>query len=224
MKVKICGQTSIEDCAISLRCGADYVGVVVDVDWSDRSLSVDEAQPIFDAFRAVIFVLTFNMDGTDKLAEVASKLDPYALQLTGQESAEYVSRLKQRVGSLVYKSIHLAPEGEGKTDTAAVLETMEQYHTAGVDGFVLDTMVKGKFGGTGVKNDWEMAGEIASEAPGPLFLAGGINPDNVGSAIAVPGIYGVDLASGVESSKGVKSEAKIKALLGAMRSAKKART
>ncbi len=196
------------------------MGVVVDVDWSDRSLSVKEAAPIFDAFRSVTFLLTFNIEGIDRLVAIASMLDPYAIQLTGQESADYVSRLKQGIGCPVFKSIHLTPEGENSADADSVLELMEKYRSAQVDGFILDTMAKGKFGGTGVKNDWNTAGEIATRSPGSVFLAGGIDPGNVGAAINVPGIFGVDLASGVESSKGVKSETKIKALFDAIQSGK----
>jgi len=213
MKVKICGQTSAKDASMSLNHGADFIGAVMDVDWSQRSLNSKQAQPIFDAHREKAFVLTFNTDITPALEKTIESLDPYAIQLTGQETFENVAFIKTVTGRLVFKSIHLFPADSAKADdSSTILKLMDEYSKAGADGFVLDTAVKGMYGGTGVRNDWKLAGEIARPAPGPVFLAGGINPENVAEALSVPYIYGIDLASGVESDKGVKSEEKLKAL------------
>jgi phosphoribosylanthranilate isomerase len=213
MKVKICGQTSVNDAAMSVDHGADFIGVVMDVDWSVRSLSVIDAQPIFDAHREKAFLLTFNMDTTHEMEMVIGRINPYAIQLTGQESFETVAFVKTVTDRLIFKSIHLYPaDGVKVNDPDVILRLMDEYHKAGADGFVLDTAVQGMYGGTGVKNDWALAAKIAKPAPGPVFLAGGINPENVAEALAVDGIYGIDLASGVESDKGVKSEEKLTAL------------
>lgn len=220
MKVKICGQTSFKDADISLKHGADFIGVVMDVDWSSRSLSAIDAQPIFDAHRSKAFLLTFNMDTTPALETVTERLDPYAIQLTGQETLETVAFVKTVTDRLIFKSIHLSPaDGVKVSDPGVILRLMDGYFRAGADGFVLDTTVNGMYGGTGVRHDWELAGKIAKPAPCPVFLAGGINPENVAEALSVPGIYGIDLASGVESDKGVKSEEKLKALFEAINKA-----
>ena len=198
---------------MSVRHGADFIGAVIDVDWSSRSLSANEAQPIFDAHRSRAFLLTFNMDIGPALEKMIESVDPYAIQLTGQETFETVAFVKTVTNRLIFKSVHLSPEdGVIVGDPDVILRLMDEYSRAGADGFVLDTAVKGMYGGTGVKNDWSLAGKIAKQAPGPVLLAGGINKENVAEALSVPGIYGIDLASGVESDKGVKSEEKLKAL------------
>ncbi|VAX23773.1 hypothetical protein MNBD_NITROSPINAE02-1803 [hydrothermal vent metagenome] len=215
MKVKICGQTSLEDAEMSVKFGADFLGVVLDVEWSSRSLSTDSAFPIFEKFRDRTFLLLFNRVVDDLLEENIEKLRPYALQLTGQEGPEDVKRIKNRFNHLVFKSIHLEPESKThdyESMIDAIILSIERFKNSGADGIILDTAVEGKFGGTGVKSDWSVAKEIVSGSDLPVFLAGGINPDNVALAASIPGIYGIDLVSGTESRKGKKSEEKLKAL------------
>lgn len=212
MKVKICGQTSLSDCDMSVRLGADFLGVVLDVEWSARSLTVEQAKPIFERHSGRTFLLVFNREAGEGLVEAVETLEPFALQLTGQETPETAASIKSATGRPVYKSIHLKPSGEGEDDAAAVLETMKRYAGAGVDGFILDTAAGGMYGGTGRKSDWSVAAKITERATLPVFLAGGINPENAVEAARVPGIYGIDMASGVEKSKGVKSEEKVHAL------------
>lgn len=216
VKVKICGQTSLADAALSIEAGADFIGVVIEVAASPRSLDAGAAEPIFHAHGSRAFLLTCDMP-QDRLEETAMRLDPYALQLTGDESPEYLGAIKDALGGLVFKSIHLPPAGEGSADPDAILAAMARYAGAGADGFVLDTATGGLRGGAGVKSDWTLAAAITAKAPAPVFIAGGINPDNAAQAAALPGVYGIDLASGVESSKGVKSAQKLAALFAALR-------
>lgn len=217
MKIKICGQTSLADSQMSVNCGADFLGVVLDVEWSPRSLSVDMALPIFSAFGDITFLLTFNRSVTDSYIKDIEALRPYALQLTGQETPQMVVDIKERVNIKLFKSIHLAPESENKNmadNQDELSNLMRLFADAGADGFILDSALKGKFGGTGEKHDWSFAANVATRSKLPVFLAGGINPENVAKAAQTPGIYGIDLVSGVEASKGKKSETKLKALFG----------
>ena len=218
MKVKICGQTNLADCEMSIRLGADFLGVVVNVDWSTRSRTIVEATPIFEKFADRTFLLTFNEKVDESYRAMVKKLDPYALQLTGQETPGQVTAIKELTGKPLFKSIHLHPEDSGgDDDPTKVLELIKLYINAGADGFILDTATGGKYGGTGQKSDWEKAAVVIEAVDAPVFLAGGIGPDNVGKAITIPGVYGLDMASGVESSKGVKSEKKLQKLFEVIR-------
>ncbi|HLQ45520.1 MAG TPA: phosphoribosylanthranilate isomerase, partial [Planctomycetaceae bacterium] len=72
-------------------------------------------------------------------------------------------------------------------------------------GCLLDARVAGTFGGTGQVAPWELiAKEYDKVNWPPLILAGGLTPDNVAEAIQIVQPFGVDTASGVESSPGVK--------------------
>ena len=84
----------------------------------------------------------------------------------------------------------------------------DQYHDA--LGILIDSHVLGKAGGTGQTFDWKLLPKNYSK---PIILAGGLNPDNVAEAIRETSVYALDLSSGVESSPGIKSKAKIDALM-----------
>ena len=219
IKVKICGQTSLADCEMSVRHGADYLGVVLNVAWSARSLTVEKAEPIFRKFGETTFLLLFDRSPDNDLLGAVRTLKPHALQLTGRETPETAGAIRRATGVPIFKSIHLPPVGEGDADTGSLITSMEEYDGAGVDGFVLDTSSGGMYGGTGRRSDWTAAAGVLRHAPLPVFLAGGINPDNVAEAVNVPGIYGVDLARGVEETKGKKSEEKIIRLIEEIRRA-----
>jgi phosphoribosylanthranilate isomerase len=91
-------------------------------------------------------------------------------------------------------------------------------HTLGLieshpaDYLLVEPYVEGKYGGTGKVADWQLAGELVASYPNRrFFLAGGLNPENVGDAIRVVRPYAVDASSGVETRPGIKDPAKIKA-------------
>ena len=84
----------------------------------------------------------------------------------------------------------------------------------------MDASVKGSYGGTGMTADWKRAAELSKQIP--LLLAGGLTPENVADAVRQVRPWGVDVASGVESSPGVKDVAKMKAFVQAVKRLEKA--
>jgi len=95
------------------------------------------------------------------------------------------------------------------------LEAMRQYHT---EAYLLDAWSAGQLGGTGERFDWELA--VAAQGLGrPIFLAGGLTPDNVAEAIRRVRPYAVDVSSGVEASPGKKDHGKVAAFIQAAKSA-----
>jgi phosphoribosylanthranilate isomerase len=79
-----------------------------------------------------------------------------------------------------------------------------------VKGFLLDTYRQGQAGGTGATFNWDLINRLA--LPGPLILAGGLTPDNIGAAIRQTRPYAVDVNSGVETSPGRKDLAQVQRL------------
>jgi phosphoribosylanthranilate isomerase len=86
-------------------------------------------------------------------------------------------------------------------------------------GWMIDTYRPGEYGGTGEPVDWELANQIARQAP--ILLAGGLTASNVAEAIRRVSPWGVDVASGVESSPGVKDPQKVRDFVQAARSTAK---
>jgi phosphoribosylanthranilate isomerase len=94
-------------------------------------------------------------------------------------------------------------------------QNIDGFSRQGHPSFLLDASVKGTYGGTGVTADWDRAAELARQYP--LLLAGGLTPENVAEAIERVQPWGVDVASGVESSPGEKDPTKVRAFVQAVR-------
>jgi phosphoribosylanthranilate isomerase len=127
-----------------------------------------------------------------------------AVQLSGSESPEQCDA----VPAPVVKVVHVG--------TDFPLETLEPYrgHAAAL---LLDTYVTGKAGGTSQTFDWQATGDLPGWAPS--FVAGGLNPDNVGACIRALHPFAVDVSSGVEASSGIKDHVKMAAFCAAVRTA-----
>lgn len=223
-KVKICGTTSIRDAQMAADAGADYLGVLVNVAGSERSLTPDQALPVIKSSKIPVVMLLSSMD-TDGVISLANMLRPFGIHLLGQTSAGMLKELKSRLDCQIWQTVYLPAKGQGDADVNAVKDLMRLYEEAGADTIVIDTVslaVDGRakrYGGTGKVADWYAAKELSETVKIPVFLAGGINPDNVREAIRKVDPYGVDLASGVEKSKGVRDPDKVKRLLEEVRKA-----
>ena len=86
------------------------------------------------------------------------------------------------------------------------------------DAWLLDAYSPGKPGGTGETFNWDLA--LAARGWGrPIFLAGGLTPENVAEAVQRAQPYGVDVSSGVEAAPGRKDPAKVRAFIKAAKAA-----
>lgn len=217
-KVKICGTTNVFDARRTAEFCVDYLGIVVNVPFSERSISVSKAREITEAVSSSVdvVVLFFNQPASS-IKKAVEKINPFAVQLLGDESASFVRELKNNVSCQIWKSVflpnknHTAPLNELKT-------LIEGYLDADVDAVLLDTAdtSEGRFGGTGNVGNWNIAREIVKAYEIPIFLAGGINPKNVNEAISTVNPYGIDLCSGVEEYKSKRNFRKLKQLMDAV--------
>ena len=214
--VKICGITSIHDAQLAADAGADYVGVLVDVAVSERTRSATQASEIVNASSIPSVVLLYNRTTSD-IQEIVSQVQPFAVQLLGQETPEQVEELKRTVACQFWKSVYLPAGRPENVDMPAVRAEMKAYRGAGADFLLFDSvdmsLEKPRYGGTGKTCDWNVAADLIAESPLPVFFAGGIHPENVKAAIETIHPHGIDLCSGVEASKGVKDPQKLVQLM-----------
>ena len=214
--VKICGITSIHDARLAADAGADYAGVLVDVAISERTRSTAQAVEISTESPIPTVLLLYNRTTSD-IQTVVSKVQPFAVQLLGQESPQQVEALKRSVACQLWKSVYLPAGRPENVDIPAVRAEMQTYRDAGADFLLFDSVdlsgEKPRYGGTGKTCDWHIAAELIAESPLPVFFAGGIRPENVKSAIETIRPHGIDLCSGVEASKGIKDPSKLKRLM-----------
>lgn len=190
--VKICGITTLDDALDAIECGADYLGFNFYPD-SPRFIEPDDAKILFEDIpsnipKVGIFV---NAD-QHAVIDVAVDLNLDILQFHGDESPEYCNA----IGRPWIKAF--------RPQSSADLKAMTQYEC---DTFLIDAYVEKAFGGTGVVSNWDLARE--AKQYGNLFLSGGLNPDNVELAVNSVKPFAVDVASGVESSPGVKDRSKM---------------
>jgi phosphoribosylanthranilate isomerase len=138
----------------------------------------------------------------ERVAAAATECGLNLLQFHGDETPDYC----RQFGLLSMKAFRVRD--------AASLEALHNYTT---DAWLLDAYVAGQQGGTGHTFNWELAREAQSWGR-PIFLAGGLTPENVGEAIARARPFGVDVSSGVESAPGQKDHARLKAFIQAAKS------
>ena len=227
-RVKLCGTGSVEDAQLAEKVGADFVGVCVGVSFSERNRTPEQARAVFASVSTPGVALFFNMP-VGQTADLFTLLGAEAAQLLGNETPEQTAELKQRIRGEVWKSIFLPPklppEQESADDSSAanandLKERMRRYADAGADKLLLDTAAftggKFRFGGTGLRSDWKLCRELIEEAPVPVFLSGGIRPENAAEAVRIVQPYGVDLCSGVEAERGRRDPKKTAALMRAL--------
>lgn len=207
--LKICGVTNPEDARLVGAMGADFCGLVVDVEFSERRLSVEEACRVASASEVPVVVLLCN-PSVEQALEAVGRIGPHALQLLCSEPPGLVAELKARAPCRIWKTVHLPP--------APGQASPEAYEQAGADALLVDSSDTSqgflRLGGTGKVGDWRAAASLAASASVPVFLAGGIRPENVERALVEVRPHGIDLSSGVEGArKGKKDPEKVRALI-----------
>ncbi len=218
--IKICGVTGCDDARMLSESGVDYLGVLVNVRQSPRSVSPEKAREIIATAKIPVMLLTYDHEIAEVLKLVRA-LRPAGVQLAGTEHERYLAELRNRVDGEVWKTLHLPGAGAGKDVAAETAARINRLSRIGIDRVILDTVVrKGSRrlrGGTGTCCDWQAAARIKRQVDLFLFLAGGINPENVQDALRQVRPDGIDLSSGVESAAGKKDAALVSRLVAAVR-------
>ncbi len=203
--IKICGLTTPETLNAALDAGADFVGAVV-FPKSPRHMAPDQAAKLFEQARGRAKIVAVTVDADDALLDqIARTLRPDFIQLHGSETPARAERVRAVTGAGVIKAL---PIRHGD-DFAGADEW--DYHA---DHLMFDAKPpEGSVlpGGVGHSFDWTLLADRAFRHP--WFLAGGLDPDNVGEALRISGAPMVDVSSGVESAPGVKDAGRIAAFI-----------
>lgn len=218
MWVKICG---IRDQATATEIAAlapDAVGLNF-YRKSPRSLVPSMAAEITSSLPANVEpVGLFVNETVESIHEICLLTGLRSIQLHGDESPELLKQLAERDSS--YRFIRAwNPGNEGLDSLRNYLERLGSLNVS-LSACLIDARVPGMHGGTGKKVDWDLLRrEYHQDEWPPLILAGGLTPDNVADAIQAVQPWGVDVASGVESSPAVKDMARVEQFIRAAREA-----
>jgi phosphoribosylanthranilate isomerase len=204
-RIKICGITTVDDARVAASAGADAVGLNF-YPKSPRWIDADQARRIVEALPDGVAKVGLFVNPPE--ADVCRTFDDLRLdlvQLHGDKPPEFLARLGDRP---VVRAFRL-----GEAGLAPVVEYLDRCRRLDClpRMVLLDSLVKGAYGGTGKVTDWTAAARYpVGDWHPPLVLAGGLTPDNVAEAIRAVRPAAVDTASGVESSPGRKAEAAVR--------------
>lgn len=211
-KAKICGLSTPETVAAAVNGGAAFLGFVF-FDKSPRNLTPEAAARLVAPLRQTsVKTVAVTVDPDDALVDrLMATLKPDLIQVHGRETPSRVREIAVRSGAGVIRAFSVSTSAD--VDQAGAFETVAEhlmFDARPVEGAALP-------GGTGARFDWSLlAGRRFSR---PHFLAGGLDPWNVGEAIKASGAPLVDVSSGVERGPGLKDPALITAFLDAVKRA-----
>jgi phosphoribosylanthranilate isomerase len=201
-RVKLCGMTRLEDAELAVSLDAWAIGFIL---WpgSKRACDPAVAAGIARALRRRIELVGVFVNPTLEEVDGAHEAIGFThVQLHGDEGPAFCAAVRQRTGARVIKALRIASRAD--------IQGAERFHT---DFHMFDASVRGAYGGTGRTWDWRLVAQRRSAVP--MILSGGLDPDNVAEAIAAVRPWGVDVASGVEASPGIKDPEKMEAFVAA---------
>ncbi|MDC7699856.1 phosphoribosylanthranilate isomerase [Vogesella indigofera] len=203
VRIKVCGFTRVEDVVAAANLGIDAIGLVF-YDKSLRHVGIAQAQAIIAALPPFVTVVALFVNATrEEIEAVLAQCAIDVLQFHGEESPEFCRSFRRPY----LKAVRVQPGTDLQTLAA-------QYHDA--RGLLTDAFVEGAHGGTGKTFDWTL---IPPQLPLPLILSGGLDEHNVADAVRRVRPAAVDVSSGVEAGKGIKSPQRVADFVAAVRAA-----
>jgi phosphoribosylanthranilate isomerase len=198
-RVKICGVTNAADALVAAEAGADMIGLMF-YEQSPRHITLPAAVEISRALPPFLQRVGVFVNPAEELVlRAIGECGLSLLQFHGDETSEFCTQF----GLMSMKAFRIRD--------AESLRKLPEYQT---EAYLLDAYSPDVLGGTGEKINWKLAVE-AQKFGKPIFLAGGLTPENVAEAVRQVQPFGVDVSSGVESALGKKDAAKVRAFIAA---------
>jgi phosphoribosylanthranilate isomerase len=192
--IKICGIKTLKDALAAIEAGADYLGFNFypkSPRFIEKSVCAEITSILKREHPQVKLVGVFVNAPVAEIKDILQTCSLDLAQLHGDETPEHFAQLAPRA----FRAFRGIPESNAG------------YERDEAPAMLIDAAVQGIYGGSGVTADWSAAAELAQKYP--LFLAGGLTPENVAAAVDRVKPWGVDVASGVESAPGEKDAEKM---------------
>ncbi len=199
VRIKICGLTRVEDVKSAIEAGVDAVGFVFTK--SPRRVSAETAIGLVNYVpKGVLRVGLFLNQDKSEIGQVVNSVPLDILQFHGSETERECSAFDLPwLKAVAMENAESARQAEQDFPNAM--------------GLLLDSHSAGKRGGSGRVFDWSLSRPVSK----PVWLAGGLNAENVARAISIVRPFAVDVSSGVEASPGIKDATRIMAFVNAVR-------
>ena len=212
--IKICANTTLEDARLAAEAGADALGFVLAP--SPRRVTAQQVAAIVPQLPAQVEKIgVFVNAGFEEIAAAVEACGLTGVQLHFDPPPELAEALRERLGAhlRILGVVHFDPQ-------LPMPESLDQDRN--LSAILVDSRTAKAAGGTGQSFDWALAARtifLNTEGRKPRIAAGGMTPENVAEAIRILRPWGVDVASGVESSPGRKDPAKLRAFIANVRAA-----
>ncbi len=208
MIVKICANKSIEEAQMCLNANADVIGILVGQEHSSTDfVDKETAKQICDYVNGRCDVsLVTHLLNADEIIQLTQYIGNNIIQLHSNISEDEVEKIVKALPQVkLVRLIHISINGQIATN----IKNIKYADFYLLDSFNLKT---DQVGGTGITHDWNKSRELIKNLNKPTFLAGGLNPDNVKTAINQANPYGVDVNSGCKKD-GKKNAKKVLAFV-----------
>jgi phosphoribosylanthranilate isomerase len=196
-RIKICCIQSIDEAQLAIMYGASAIGLVSEMPSGPGVISETQIEQIASYIPPAIgtFLLTSLYD-VDLIVAQQKRCKTNTIQLCDRlEDGSHKELKKQLPGISIVQVIHVR-------DDATIEEAIKISEF--VDALLLDSgnqdlKIK-ELGGTGRTHDWDISRKIVEKIRKPIFLAGGLNSDNVRLAVERVKPFGIDVCSGVRTN------------------------
>ncbi len=193
-RIKICCISSPEEAQAAIAAGADAIGLVGDMPTGPGVIADEQAREIAREIPPPVetFLLTSRTRARD-IADHVRYCGVNTVQIVRHIDAGEHARLAGLLGHIRrVQVIHV--------EDASALDLIDVY-SPHIHAFLLDSgsPAAQELGGTGRTHDWQVSADFVRRSRRPVFLAGGLRPDNVGPAISDVAPYGLDLCTGVRT-------------------------
>ncbi len=205
MLVKICANKNINDAKMCIDAGADFLGILVgqkhvSTDFIDKYTA---KEMVNFSKRKIKTVLVTHLINSDEIIELSQFIGNDVIQLHSNIDESEVEKIVKALPNIkLIRLIHISQKGQICTN----YKTMKYADYYLLDSFNLET---NQVGGTGLIHDWNIDRELIEKLSKPTFIAGGLTPKNVASAIKAAKPGGVDVNSGCKLN-GIKNERLVK--------------
>jgi phosphoribosylanthranilate isomerase len=209
MWIKICGNTNLQDVLVAADAGADAAGFVFAS--SARRVTMAQMSEIMPGFPVdLTSVGVFHTQDFEEIVSAVRSAGLHGVQLHGELDFSLAERMRREFGPRLFiiQTLHWDINNDpARTEDKLRNELRAIARHRDIDAVLLDTRTAKASGGTGQAFDWKRAREVIAAEAGKLriIVAGGLHPGNVREAILTLRPWGVDVASGVETSPGRKN-------------------
>lgn len=209
MNIQMAGIRNVEDAIMCVDCGVNIIGLLVgQAHTSDDFISKELAREIRDALPSnVKTTLITHLENAHDIIEIAKYIDVDYIQLHSHLPESEVKIIRDELpAKKLLRLIHIDSSGKILNDIRKI-EIADFYFTDSIN------VKTNQVGGTGLTHNLVTDKKLIESLDKPVFIAGGLNPDNVGEAVKYCQPYGVDVNSGCRGKDGFRDKEKVLAFV-----------